>query len=588
MATSPLDTSPQAPTRTDRNNHAGDGAGDVNVGDLLRLALPLDTTLSGSRAEPRHYVKWIAVLTDWANVEEQVQPNDLVLVPASLQHRLSARNAADLLRPLAELPAAALLFFEPVAEEIAPVLDKLQLTVLVAPPKSSLRDIHETAALLLVDRQTATSERALQLYRQLSTMSREGLGLEAMTEVMSKLTGNTVAVQDKRLEIQAITWSPTMTANHDEVIAALQQREALPPVLRNRKAAAKARQSVWQMVLPIEGLGRLISPIISGDRARGYLSVIGPAGELDMFDSLTVEHGAAACALDMAKAKAVSEAKKALRGDFLEGLLAGSMPPKEIERLEGRLDHNTREPHAVMVLSWLTPDISLRRLETLVHWVLSNHPRPALVHIYGNQHLVIFQALKNVEDMESAHQLGRRIHEQIEAEFPGAQVIGGVSGPVRALIDWPMAYDQALQATQLGQRLKLTNRLVEFSSLGIYRLLYGLEHQPEVRRFAEDIMRPLAEYDQQNRGSLVKTVEAYFTHHGNISQTAESLFVHRNTLLYRMDRIQELTQLQLDEANMRLALHLALRLWQLRPENEPETTPIGKSTQPPQGPILPT
>jgi len=184
---------------------------------------------------------------------------------------------------------------------------------------------------------------------------------------------------------------------------------------------------------------------------------------------------------------------------------------------------------------------------------------------------VIFQALKNVDDMDSAHQLGRRLHEQIEAEFPGALVIGGVSGPARALVDWPDAYQQALQAMQLGQRLKLTNQFVEFTSLGIYRLLYGLESQPDVRRFAEDILRPLAEYDQQNRGSLVKTVEAYFTHHGNISQTAESLFVHRNTLLYRMERIQELTRLQLDQANMRLALHLALKLWQLRPESEDET-----------------
>jgi len=464
---------------------------------------------------------------------------------------------------------SALLFFDPISAELEAALNILRLTALLAPPKSSLRDTHESVALLLVDRQKATSERALQLYRQLSTMSREGLGLQAMTEIMSNLTGNTVAVQDKRLEVNAISWSSTLAPElREAVVVALEQREGLPPVLRNRKAAAKARQSVWQMVLPIENLGRLISPIISGDRARGYLSVIGPAAELDMFDSLTVEHGAAACALEMAKAKAVSEAKKALRGDFLEGLLTGTIPTKEIERLEGRLDHNTREPHAVMVFGWLTPDISLRRLETSVHWVLSNHPRPALAHIYGNQHLVVFQALKNAEDMESAHQLGRRIHEQIEAEFPGAQLIGGVSGPARALADWPATYDQALQAMQLGQRLKLTNQFVQFSSLGIYRLLYGLENLPEVRRFAEDIMRPLAEYDEQNRGSLVKTVEAYFSHHGNISQTAESLFVHRNTLLYRMERIQELTGLQLDQANMRLALHLALRLWQLRPENE--------------------
>lgn len=59
------------------------------------------------------------------------------------------------------------------------------------------------------------------------------------------------------------------------------QRDELPAVLRNRKAAAKARQSHWQQLLPVNNLARLISPIISGDRARGYLSVVGPADQLD-------------------------------------------------------------------------------------------------------------------------------------------------------------------------------------------------------------------------------------------------------------------------------------------------------------------
>jgi purine catabolism regulator len=62
----------------------------------------------------------------------------------------------------------------------------------------------------------------------------------------------------------------------------------------------------------------------------------------------------------------------------------------------------------------------------------------------------------------------------------------------------------------------------------------------------------------------VQTIDYFFTHHGNISQTAEALFIHRNTLLYRLDRIQELTNHDLNQSNMRLALHLALKLWQLR------------------------
>ncbi len=548
-------------------------AAEINIGDVLRLALPINTTLIGGGVEARRFVNWITILTSWADLDSQAQPHDLVIVPPHLQITLQATDSASILQTLAEYPVAGLVCLSPFGDELARQAEALNLTVLIAPESSSMREIHQSVALLLLDRQTATSERAIQLYRQLSAMSREGQGLAAMIEVMSKLTGNIVAVQDKRLEIQAISWPSNTTVNREALIEALQQRDALPPVLRNRKAAAKSRQSIWQQLLPLDdtsvSMGRLLSPIISGDRARGYLSIIGPAGELDMFDSLTVEHGAAACALEMAKAKAVNEAKKSLRGDFLEGLLAGSLPRKEIERLEGRLDHNTKEPHAVMVAGWSGANRpSLRRMETSVHWVLSNHPRPALVHIFGNQYLVIFQALKNAEDMESAHQLGRRIREQIEMEFPDSTIIGGISGPAKTLAEWPTQYDQALQAMQLGERLKLTNQFVEFGSLGIYRLLYDLEEQPEVRHFTDEIMRPLIEYDDQNRGSLVKTVEAYFDHHGNISQTAESLFVHRNTLLYRMERIEELTGINLDQANMRLALHLSLKLWQLRPDSE--------------------
>jgi purine catabolism regulator len=540
---------------------------EINIGDIIRLALPFQTTVTGDAAQTRRRVNWVVLLTAWEDVAGQAKPNDLILVPLHLMDQLTADDATTLLTPFAELPVAGLVCFGDVAPEVGKIIHALDLPLLVVPATTSTREVHQAIALLLIDRQSATSERAMQLYRQLSAMSREGQSLAAMTDVMSKLTGNIIVVQDKRMEVQAVSWPANTTVDKDALIYALQKREQLPPVLRNRQAAAKTRQSYWQQLLPIENMGRLISPIISGDRARGYLSVVAPAGELDLLDSLTVEHGAAACALEMAKAKAVSEVKKELRGDFLEGLLAGTLQQKEIDRLESRLDHNTREPHAVVTLSWVgqsTP--TLRRLETILHWVLNNHNRPALVHIYGNQHIVIFQALRDEADMDSVHQLSRRLFEQVEAEFPKDNLIGGLSGPARTLADWPAVYGEALQAMQLGQRLKLYKQVVEFGSLGVYRLLVELEEQPAVRKFTTEIMQPLIDYDAEHRGSLVKTVQAYFDHHGNISQTAESLFVHRNTLLYRMDRIQELTGLQLDQSNMRLALHLALKLWQLHPD----------------------
>ena len=62
---------------------------------------------------------------------------------------------------------------------------------------------------------------------------------------------------------------------------------------------------------------------------------------------------------------------------------------------------------------------------------------------------------------------------------------------------------------------------------------------------------------------LIKTLEAFFTCHGNLSQTAEMLIVHRNTLLYRMNRINEIADIDLNRPETRLALHLALTIQRL-------------------------
>jgi purine catabolism regulator len=540
---------------------------EVNIGDVLRLALPLKTVVLADAGLTRRRVQWVVLLTNWLNLEDQVQHHDLVLVPSLLQSQIKESGLAKHLELLAKKSVAGLVFFRRVSDTLAKKAKNAGVPLLVVPQDTSLRELHRSIAALLVDRQTATSERGMQLYRKLSEMSREGQGLQAMTDVMANLTGKIIVVQDKRLEVKATSVPHSTTVDMALLNQALAKRDELPAVLRNRKAAAKARQSYWQQLLPIENMGRLISPIISGDRARGYLSVVGPADDLDLLDSLTAEHGAAACALEMAIAKAVSEAKKALRGDFLEGLLVGSLPKKEIERLSARLDHDTHPPHAVLTFAWDGPEApSLRRLETTLNWLLASHPRSTLVHNYGEQHVCVFQALKDEDDLETAHQLARRLWEQLEAEFPGSRLIGGISGPAESLADWPRVYNEAMQSMQLGKRLKL-NHVVDFSSLGVYRLLGQLEDVPEVRSFTERVIGPLAAYDRQHRSSLVQTIAAYFKHHGNISQTAESLFIHRNTLLYRLERIQELTGHDLDQANMRLALQLALKFWQLHPDN---------------------
>jgi purine catabolism regulator len=542
----------------------------VTLADVLRYALPLDTRLEGSHDTSRA-ANWVAILTELSALADQVQPGDIVIVPRSVQDQASERELIGSLAEMASSSVTALLLFLPLTDPVVRSATDLNLPILAVPNSALARDIHQDIAGLLVDRQKQITERGMQLYRRLTEMSREDLGLEAMTEVMARLTGKIVVVQDKRLEAVAMSIPEGNDLDAPAVRTALDLPQRLPGPLRNRKTAAAAPQSHWQQLLPIgdRQMARLVSPIISGDRARGYVSVIGAPDALDLLDGLTAEHGAAACALEMAKVKAISEVKKELRGNFLEGLLAGTLPETEVERLAGRLDHDTSCRHAILTFTWGGDDPpSMRRLESPLNWLLSNHSRPALTHIYGYEHVCVFQSLdEDDEDLGTALDLARRLREHLRAEFPQERLLCGLSGPAPSLAEWPFVYRQAVQAMYLAGRLH-ADAAVTYDSLGIYQLLVQLEDEPAARRFSDQIVGPLVEYDQRHRSSMMETIIAYFHHHGNVSQTADALYIHRNTLSYRLDRIKELTGQDLENPDQRLALQLALKLWQVRPETD--------------------
>ena len=96
----------------------------------------------------------------------------------------------------------------------------------------------------------------------------------------------------------------------------------------------------------------------------------------------------------------------------------------------------------------------------------------------------------------------------------------------------------------------------------MYRLLFQFEHNPELLAFQEEILGPLLAYEGGR--DLIQTLEAYFEHNGNLTHAAEALFVHRNTLIYRLERIAGIAGLDLDKPETRLAVQLALHIYRMR------------------------
>jgi purine catabolism regulator len=132
--------------------------------------------------------------------------------------------------------------------------------------------------------------------------------------------------------------------------------------------------------------------------------------------------------------------------------------------------------------------------------------------------------------------------------------------------DVPKSYQEAIQAAEVSELCHLDKNQIFFHELGVYILLYQLVKTREAEEFHQNYLLPLLEYDQKhhNQGALLNTVKMFLICNGNMKETAERMFVHYNTVTYRLERLRSELGIILDDADARFQLQLAIKLYEIR------------------------
>ena len=100
-------------------------------------------------------------------------------------------------------------------------------------------------------------------------------------------------------------------------------------------------------------------------------------------------------------------------------------------------------------------------------------------------------------------------------------------------------------------------------TLGQVRVLFKMAEHLDLVSFCNETLGTLTRYDRELNSNLVEKLEAFCVHYSNFCQTAEALFIHSNTVQYRMDRIAEIASIDPDNSETRLALQLAIKAYRL-------------------------
>jgi len=136
----------------------------------------------------------------------------------------------------------------------------------------------------------------------------------------------------------------------------------------------------------------------------------------------------------------------------------------------------------------------------------------------------------------------------------------GLSWPFSDILEFKRHFNQAVASIKQAHRFNLFNQVFDYCDYNFYDLLYNYTGKTVLEQYSHPALMVLRNYDKANSTELYITLRTYLENKNNLRSTAEALFVHRNTLIYRMNRIHQLTNLDLNSVGVVYSLMDSFRI----------------------------
>jgi hypothetical protein len=404
-------------------------------------------------------------------------------------------------------------------------------------------------------------ERAIFLQRELSWTAFEAPGMASMAERLATLVDRPVMVLDPALR-------PLATAGWPEQ----------PQPGEDWRDGGRGESWWWQQAGRV---GRpALTPIGVGSHFGGYLAVLDAAKPLDQIDARAIEHAASIFALEMLRERTAYEVESRLKGDLLRELFTGTYgDERDAQRVLADLGYSAIGPCRVAQLHvrWHRPAGALQdrwtdevqdprtRLYPALQRLCVQTVGDGVVLPWRSGFLLLLPAAVDdaERDLQVAGELLARSRQAADDIRPGVRVHLALGSPVRGAAELGQGMQEAEQALAAARRLDIADRPVVFEHLGVYRVLLGGGGPRHQLDFVDAAIGPLQRYDAEHGTNLVATLRGYVDADYNAAEAARRLYVHANTLAYRLRTIRRLLGGDPCRGDLRLQVELALKLQEL-------------------------
>ena len=261
-------------------------------------------------------------------------------------------------------------------------------------------------------------------------------------------------------------------------------------------------------------------------------------------------------ALSSIAAIAFSEAKasyeeKHNKAAFVKNIISDNILPGDVYVRAKELHFATDEPRSVILVRQLeTPDVA--SVETIQR-LFPDKQKDFVLNI-NESDIVVIKALSSKDSHDEVAKAAATIENVLKEEL-GISCIIGVSTDSKHLRELADRYKEAQVAIEVGKVFESDKTIVYYESLGLGRIIYQLP-TTLCEMFLREVFKknPIETLDEDT----LETINRFFENNLNVSETSRKLYVHRNTLVYRLEKIKKLTGLDLREFDHAIVFKVAM------------------------------
>lgn len=535
----------------------------LTIEDLLHLPELNHAVLKGGVLGKSRTINSVNVM-DAPDIGEWVKPHQLILTTAYVI-KDDMKAQIELIRELNRKQCSGLAiktrrFLSELPQELICAADRLNFPLIELSPEISLGDIMNSILSYVLNNKQMELEKTFEIHKRFNHLFLKGAKLSTIAQTLSLFIQCPVAILNPALSLAGSSSNFHFKKNTQSLLPLVRQWILSEPLAANRLHCT---------VLEDKKIG--IYPIYNADILRGYILLL-----IDKIpDIMPIEQAANVVSYQMIKQEALEEGKRRMRLQFYYEFLEKKIRSVDDLRQKARMYGLNNDSYWVSVAHVeITDTVSgVKKQQILEQYVQQIQSYfqcndPELIAITKEDHLVLM--LPKYEKMKEEHEVIealQKLQGWLNEHGEGVSCSFGLGNIAEALEHIPDSYQQALQALEHGHRSYPKPFLASFRTQEVSELL-RLIPRNKLLEFYRHTLKAIVSSKEGEHAELIQTLKTYLGLNCQITQTAKQLYIHRNTVLYRVQKCAELLGVDFKDPIDNLKIRLALEIHPFAQEAE--------------------